>query len=474
LEAPRGLAWSAGLPATSHPIAARELRLSWAWPVGCILAVLYASLLPFDFIPTAFGRMFADGLSHLRFRTTTPDDAAANMLVYLPVGLLVAMYLVGKRFSRWVGVVAAIGVGTALSVVVEWLQTGLASRVASCTDIVLNVLGTSVGACLGVGLHGTARAAWAQLRYELADRPFTTAASMLTLGLFLYNLAPFDFVMTTDALHASFGHAQWGLFNARPATPGAAPFASIAHQLAGAGWFAVLGYLLGLAGRERGRYPTSSLACALKDGLVLVALVEFMQLFTKSHTFDAATVMIRSLGVILGAWCAVFMIDPLTGSAWRRSLPLALPTGLAAILAAFQAGLLLAPCVNPQGGTLSGLEAMSIRWLPFEALWRQPLPVAAGEMLSDLFTYGTLALTLGVLLRRFRIPQACWWSATAAILAAIACEALHAASFARPLDTTTAVSACLAAGLIAHAGHTFRPNTDHPHLDGPFGASCRF
>jgi hypothetical protein len=114
---------------------------------------------------------------------------------------------------------------------------------------------------------------------------------------------------------------------------------------------------------------------------------------------------------------------------------------------------------------------MSMRWLPFEALWRQPLPVAAGEMLSDLFTYGTLALTLGVVLRRFRIPHARWWSAMAAILAAIACEALHAASFAGPLDTTTAVVACLAAGLIAHAGHTFRPNTDHPHLDGRFGQS---
>jgi hypothetical protein len=102
---------------------------------------------------------------------------------------------------------------------------------------------------------------------------------------------------------------------------------------------------------------------------------------------------------------------------------------------------------------------MSIRWLPFEALWRQSLPLAAGEMLSDLFTYGTLAFTLGVLLRRFGITHARWWSATAAVLAAIACEALHSASFARPLDTTTAVLACLAAGLITHTGHTFRPNT---------------
>ena len=143
---PRGLAWSAGSRATSHPIATPELRISWLWPVGCVFAVLYASLLPFDFVPTEFGRVFADGLSHLRFRTTTPDDAATNMLVYLPVGLLATTYLIGKRLPRWVGLIAAIGVGSTLSIVVELVQTGLASRVASCTRLSCC---TSVGQMLG-------------------------------------------------------------------------------------------------------------------------------------------------------------------------------------------------------------------------------------------------------------------------------------------------------------------------------------
>lgn len=286
---------------------------------------------------------------------------------------------------------------------------------------------------------------------DLADRPFTTAASLLTLGLFLYNLAPFDFVMTTDALHASFGRAHWSLMNARVTTIGEPPFAAMAQQLTGAGWFAVLGYLLALGRRERGYPSAMSLGLALKDGLILVALVEFMQLFTRSHTFDAAAMLLRSFGVAFGAWCAVFMIDSLTWSAWRRRPSLAVPTGTLAILAVFQVGLLIAPCVDPQRELLSGDRAWILHWLPFEALWRQRRSIAAGEMLDDLITYGTLALTLAVLLRRLRILHAWRWAAVAATLAAITFEGLRYGCLAKPLDLTTAVLTPLAAGLIRHA-----------------------
>lgn len=170
---------------------------------------------------------------------------------------------------------------------------------------------------------------------------------MLTLGLFLYNLAPFDFVMTTDALHASFGRAHWDLVSVRVPTVEAPPFAALAQRLTDVGWFAVLGYLLAMGGCERGRHPAISLGSALKNGLILAALVAFMQLFTRSHTFDAATVMFRGFGVISGAWSAVFLIDSLPGFAWRRKAILIIPTGILVILVAFQIGLLAAPNMSP-------------------------------------------------------------------------------------------------------------------------------
>jgi hypothetical protein len=75
-------------------------------------------------------------------------------------------------------------------------------------------------------------------RCKLADRPFTAASSLLTLGLFLYSLAPFDFVTTTDALHASFGRAHWGLLDAGAEAVGASLVVAIAFLLKGAIWFA--------------------------------------------------------------------------------------------------------------------------------------------------------------------------------------------------------------------------------------------
>lgn len=449
MEAQRGLAWSAPSSVAAPVAVASSPRLSCVWPVGYVLAVLYISLLPFDFSLTTFNNAISEGLGSLRFRSTTPDDATANILVYLPVGLLLGLYAMRGRWGRWVGALLAVVIGTTLSILVETLQTGLVSRVASCTDVLLNCVGTAVGACFGVSLQGTIRAAIAQLRRELADRPFTTAASMLTLGLFLYNLAPFDFVMTTDALHASFGRAHWGLMSVRAPTIGAAPFAALAQQLTGAGWFTVLGYLLALGGCEGGRHPAVSLGSAWKNGLILVALVEFMQLFTRSHTFDAATVMIRSLGVIFGAWCAVFIIGSMTGSAWRRKASLSVPTGILVILAVFQVSLLIAPCICPVGGLFTSERPFVVKWLPFETTWRHPFETATAEILSSLMTYGTLAFTLRVLYRRFRVVHPGWWAFAALTLTATTCEGLRLMILGKPMDVTTPFLAWFAAYLVA-------------------------
>lgn len=449
MEPPRDLAWSSRSSITAPAVALPPRRLSWRWPVGCVLAVLYTSLLPFDFSLTNFHRAISDGLLNLRFRPTTPDEAAANLLVYLPLGLVLGLCAMRRQCGRWIGVLAATIIGASLSILVETLQTGLESRVASCTDVLLNCVGAAIGACLGVGLSGSIGAAMSQIRCELVDRPFSTMASLLTLGLFVYNLAPFDFVMTTDALHASFGRAHWSLMNARVSSVGAPPFAAIAYQLTGAGWFAVLGYLLALGERERGRHSAMSLGSALKDGLILVALVEFMQLFTHSHTFDAATVLIRSFGVAFGAWCAVFMIDSLTGSAWRRRPSLAVPKGIVAILAVFQVGLLIAPCVNLQDGLFSSKREWAVQWLPFVALWRQPFLTTAAEVLSSLLTFATLTLTLVVLLRRFRVVHARRWALGALTVVAITCEGLRLTTLGTPPDVTALLLAWVAVYLVA-------------------------
>jgi len=423
-------------------------RVSWRRPAGCVLAIIYISLLPFDFSLTAFHRAVADGLWSLQFRPTTTADAVVNLLAYLPVGLVLGLMAMKCRCGRWVGVLAATIVGVMLSILVESLQTGLMSRVASCTDVLLNGVGAAIGACLSVRLSGYAGAAMTQVRSELANHPFTTAASLLTLGLFVYNLAPFDFVTTTDALHASFGRGHWNLMSARDTAIGAPPFAAIAQQLTGAGWFAVLGFLLALSGRERGSPSAMSLGLALKDGLILAALVEFMQLFTRSHTFDTGGILIRSFGVAFGAWCAVFLIDSLTGSAWRRKPGLAVPTGILTILAVFQVGLLIAPCIDPQGVSITTKRPMAVQWLPFETLRQQSLQTAAAEIISSLLIFATLTLTLVVILRRYRVVHTRRWAYALLIILATTCEGLRLATLETPMDMTNLWLAWLSVYLV--------------------------
>ena len=76
----------------------------------------------------------------------TPGDAARNMLVYVPFGVI-AMFALGRSDARGVARVTAIAI--LFSVTTEALQIYTIDRVASVTDVLWAAVGTFVGA-LGV------------------------------------------------------------------------------------------------------------------------------------------------------------------------------------------------------------------------------------------------------------------------------------------------------------------------------------
>ncbi len=318
---------------------------------------------------------------------------------------------------------------------------------------------------MGIGLFPSAKAAWAQLCGELLVHPFTTAASMLTVGLFLYELSPFDFVKSTNDLHASFARAHWSFVNARMTTAETPPFAALADQLSGTGWFAALGFLAALGGRERGRLPRVSLGSALKDGLILATLVEFMQLLTRSHSFDTATIILRSIGVVFGAWCALFVIDFHTRSEWRRSPSMAFPTGVMAMLFVLQIALLMAPYVTTTWPSLIGGSSAAVDWLPFESLWRLSCHTAIAEMLSTIAIYGALSLTLGVLLRRLQIIHSTGLVFAALALLVTASEGLRLITLDKPMRITSLILAMTAAYLVTGLWTKVRPANAHEIVD---------
>jgi glycopeptide antibiotics resistance protein len=425
---------------------------SWGWLIGLIAAILYGSFIPFDFDPAVFQASTGFGLSQVRLQATNLDDLITNLLIYIPIG--VACVVCGPPSAdrgRLVRVPLAIVVGVAVSLVAETLQTSLAMRVASWTDVLLNGMGTAIGAVGCVLLYDMASTAFERLQRQGRERPFTTCTLVLTIGLLTYNLVPFDFVTSTSGLQASFLRARWDLITPRVAATGALPFAPMIAELYGAFWFMLLGYTAALAAREAGLGPSRALGRAIRDSAPLVVLIEFMQLFTMSQGFDLASIVIRLIGVMIGARTAIYLIDATTGSRWRYQPGLAVPTLLLLLLGALQVVALLVSAADEAIMLRTGLDLSRVRWIPFEALWHEPFARAACIAISSLATYGTLAVTLAILLRRARISYAGWMTGVGVVLLAIIVESIQAASITRTADLTMPILAAIATAIATRA-----------------------
>lgn len=101
-----------------------------------VVAILYGCLYPFE--PTGAP------LALPGWRATSRGDLVANVLLYVPFGFLCAWVLARRRPAAAV-LLGAVVPGAALSFLVEILQSAIASRTSSLTDVVINVVGTALG-----------------------------------------------------------------------------------------------------------------------------------------------------------------------------------------------------------------------------------------------------------------------------------------------------------------------------------------
>lgn len=127
-----------------------ERYRSSAWPLAWIWIglIAYASLHPFG----GWRSTTHDWLSLIRLPAPPSSrfDLWSNLAAYAPLGLLIAVgwQRNGDRLlPAWFKAVAA---GCLLSLLMEWTQNFLPSRVPSRTDWAMNSLGTALGALLAV------------------------------------------------------------------------------------------------------------------------------------------------------------------------------------------------------------------------------------------------------------------------------------------------------------------------------------
>jgi VanZ family protein len=153
---------------------------------ACTLLIAYASLHPLSGWKAAGVDPFAFLLAP-KPRFVVPLEVAANLVGYMPFGLLAVLALYPYR-TKARAVVAAAGAAIALSFVLETLQSYLPSRTPSNLDFAANSAGGVLGALLGASLTEfvMVRAGLKELRYVLFRRGRHIDAGLVLLGLWLF------------------------------------------------------------------------------------------------------------------------------------------------------------------------------------------------------------------------------------------------------------------------------------------------
>ena len=411
--------------------------LSPLWALVIMFGVMYGSLLPLaiDWRALASGLVSLHALADLRWAPASLEDLLTNIAVYLPVGA--ALMLAGRRRLAYSGtrLLGIVLLGGLWSLLAELVQTAIALRVASWTDVCLNTLGTLLGACVAPVAWRMLQLALFQLRRGLRCRPFRLLAVLLTAGLLLACLAPFDVITTTSELHAAFHRAQWHVV----------PLTGLADagELVMLGWFGLWGYVACLALREAGWRPERALVAAGCQGFAWVGVIEVAHLFLRSHVFELSDVFWRAVVIAMASAVAAGMTierrrsvrEPgRAGSLPRRVLPSSLLMGLVLLQ-------VLAVAVTPA-------RAATVAPVPFESAWRMPMALAAVQLASVALRYAVLALLIGRVLQQARWPfvRTLTWSAV--LLAAVFEAARAGGAAGLSLDWTHPLLATLAVVLV--------------------------
>ncbi len=138
------------LPPKRTPATHRTSAL--AWLLVWALLIVYASLYPFEGWRLSAGTSAWQMLSLPWPRWRVPFDEIANLLGYLPLGMLAcygAMRMARKSSTAW-GL--AVLVAAVLSYAVEVTQGLMPMRVPSLKDTAFNVTGAAIGAAMAVVL----------------------------------------------------------------------------------------------------------------------------------------------------------------------------------------------------------------------------------------------------------------------------------------------------------------------------------
>jgi VanZ family protein len=282
-----------------RPNLALSLLLLWG------LFIVYATTLPFEF--SASVEMAQARLHRLWLRPLSGGswpDVYSNIFLFLPWGLLLAIWQAGRGTNYVTTVAVALLSGAVFSGFVEFLQLFSITRFTSFVDLVTNTFGATVGSVIAWPLaRWVGPVALVRFRRIVAGHPLTLCAVATAAGFALAGVAPFHIDLTKDGMEAAVGRFRPVPFGpslkslSSPAKPWLWAAELLAWILAG-GVFAMAARE---SRRERARLYLESVGCALGVSIA----IESLQFLIPGRDVDMTSIVLALVGSAIGATAVV-------------------------------------------------------------------------------------------------------------------------------------------------------------------------
>jgi VanZ family protein len=269
-------------------------RLFW-YAMGYAFFVVYGSLLPFE--PNGLSLHDAWVRFHeirlLTLGVGSRADLMANLILYVPIGLLFMGALVGVsqlNFVRLLGTVSTALIVVGLALGIEFTQLFFPPRTVSLNDIYSECIGGLLGISVWLVAGRPILILWE--RFAKGGEPALQATLVLyTLVYFFLSLFPYDLLLSGSEWREHFASNKVGWLFA-----GGCGLTCIVKLIPETLAVIPIGVLIGRWHRGR----KLSLFAALSIGVLLGATIEIAQLFIESGVTQGASILSRAIGVALG------------------------------------------------------------------------------------------------------------------------------------------------------------------------------
>ena len=283
-----------------------------------VFFAFYNTLIPFTF---DYG--FADLAEQIAEITLRPDrrdlaitDIVGNIILFMPFGFLMYMFLRYRNIGYPV-IVATIA-GLFLSLSIEFLQLFIKSRNTALHDLFNNSLGSLIGATVAAIYSYKVASVGRRIFYDWLERkPFLLLLSILGLSQAVAAMMPFTVSITVSHFKRSikstnivpFAYESIGaLFMNDPNNHDNKPFdwTSLIEDIL---FWMVIGYLLMICYRIYWKKKSYGILLLIGLPLLLFPMLEFMQLIIVSRITDINDIISGYLGTALGI-AAYYLLRP--------------------------------------------------------------------------------------------------------------------------------------------------------------------